>query len=94
MSQVNYNQVISEIKTFDLPDQLRFLVDIATLIRKKASQVKLRSILEIQGKGKNIWEGRVKPYDGLSCFMDDSDKHSLCTGLPTQVADQYGGDSH
>ncbi|MCF8114259.1 MAG: hypothetical protein K9K21_10470 [Desulfotignum sp.] len=63
MPQANYNQVMSEIKTLDLPDQLRLLEDMATLIRKKASQAKPRSILEIQGKGKKIWQGvNVKAY--------------------------------
>ena len=63
MARANYNQVISEIKTLDLPDQLRLLEDMATIIRKKVRQVKPRSILEIKGKGKNIWkEVNVKSY--------------------------------
>jgi DNA-binding HxlR family transcriptional regulator len=63
MAQANYNQVISKIKTLDLPDQLRLLEDMATIIRKKARQVKPRSILEIKGKGKNIWkEVNIKSY--------------------------------
>lgn len=63
MPQANYNQVISEIKTLDLSDQLRLLEDMATLIRKKTSRIKPRSILELKGKGKHIWKGLdVKSY--------------------------------
>ncbi|MFO7989295.1 MAG: hypothetical protein ACQEQ5_07445 [Thermodesulfobacteriota bacterium] len=63
MPQANYNQVMSEIKTLDLSDQLRLLEDMAILIRQKTTQVKPRSILEIQGKGKKIWQGvNVKSY--------------------------------
>jgi uncharacterized protein (DUF488 family) len=38
MSETTYNQVISEIKTLNLSDQLRLLEEMATLIRKKTSQ--------------------------------------------------------
>jgi DNA-binding HxlR family transcriptional regulator len=63
MPGANYNQVISEIKTLNLSDQLRLLEEMATLIRKNASQVKSRSILELKGKGKDIWKGlNVKKY--------------------------------
>ena len=63
MAQANYNQVISEIKTLDLPDQIRLLEDMAKIISKKVRQAKPRSILEIKGKGKNIWKGvNVKSY--------------------------------
>jgi len=56
MPQVNYNQVMAEIKTLNLSDQLRLLEEMATLIRKKASQARPRSILELKGKGKEIWK--------------------------------------
>ncbi|MBA4368013.1 MAG: hypothetical protein C0403_10310 [Desulfobacterium sp.] len=63
MSEANYNQVISEIKTLNLSDQLRLLEEMAILIRKKTSKVKPRSILELKGKGKDIWKGLdVKAY--------------------------------
>jgi len=63
MSDATYNQVISEIKTLDLSDQLRLLEEMATLIRKKTSKTEPRSILELKGKGKNIWKGlNVKAY--------------------------------
>ena len=63
MPQANYNQVMSEIKTLNLSDQLRLLEEMAILIRKKTGQTKPRSILELKGKGRNIWKGlNVKNY--------------------------------
>jgi DNA-binding HxlR family transcriptional regulator len=63
MLEANYNQVISEIKTLDLSDQLRLLEEMVTLIRKKTSKTSPRSILELKGKGKDIWkELNVKAY--------------------------------
>ncbi len=63
MPEVNYHQVISEVKTLDLSDQLRLLEEMATLIRKKTHTTQSRSILELKGKGKDIWKGlNVKAY--------------------------------
>lgn len=63
MSEVNYKQVMSEIKSLNLSDQLRLLEEMATLIRKKADKNKPRSILELKGKGKDLWKGlNVKAY--------------------------------
>ena len=64
MPEADYNQVISEIKTLNLSDQLRLLEEMAALIRKKTSEtIKPRSILELKGKGKDMWKGlNVKAY--------------------------------
>jgi hypothetical protein len=63
MPEVNYHQVISEVKTLDLSDQLRLLEEMVTLIRKKTHTTQSRSILELKGKGKEIWKGlNVKAY--------------------------------
>ena len=63
MPEANYNQVVSEIKTLNLSDQLRLLEKVATIIRKKTSAGRTRSILELKGKGKEIWKGiDVKTY--------------------------------
>ncbi len=63
MPEANYNQVVSEIKTLNLSDQLRLLKEMTMLIRKKASKTRPRSIMELKGKGKNIWKGlNVKAY--------------------------------
>ena len=57
MPEVSYSHLISEIKTLKLTDQLRLLEEMAILIRKKASESRPRSILELKGKGKDIWQG-------------------------------------
>ncbi len=63
MHEASYNQVISEIKTLNLTDQLRLLEEMAILIRKKTSKAASRSILELKGKGKDIWKDlNVKAY--------------------------------
>ena len=63
MPATDYERVISEIKTLDLPDQLRLLEEMATLIRRQTGRTKPRSILELKGKGKDIWKGlNVKSY--------------------------------
>ena len=63
MPEANYTQVISEIKTLNLSDQLRLLEEMAMLIRKKTSGTRFRSIMELKGKGKDIWKGlNIKAY--------------------------------
>jgi hypothetical protein len=63
MQEANYNHVVSEIKTLNLSDQLRLLEQMAAIIRNKASGGRTRSILELKGKGKDIWAGLdVKAY--------------------------------
>ena len=63
MPEVSYSHLISEIKTLKLSDQLRLLEEMAILIRKKAGESQPRSILELKGKGKNIWKGlNVQKY--------------------------------
>lgn len=64
MAEANYNHVVSEIKDLPLIDQLRLLEEMAVLIRKKTAQSPHdRSILELQGKGKEIWaDVDVKKY--------------------------------
>ncbi len=63
MPATTYDQVISEIKALNLSDQLRLLEETATLIRKRTSKPTLRSILELKGKGKDIWKGlNVRAY--------------------------------
>jgi hypothetical protein len=57
MPTASYNHVISEIKEMSVLEQLRLLEDMAVLIRQKAITDQPRSILELQGKGKQIWKG-------------------------------------
>jgi DNA-binding HxlR family transcriptional regulator len=63
MPEANYNHVVSEIQTLNLSDQLRLLEQMAVIIRKKTSTGLTRSILELKGKGKDIWKSLdVKTY--------------------------------
>ena len=63
MPEVSYSHLITEIKSLNLSDQLRLLEEMAVLIRKKASEGRSRSIMELEGKGKDIWKGLdVKKY--------------------------------
>ena len=63
MIEANYKQLISKIKTLKLSDQLRLLQEMVTLIRHRADKQPSRSILEIKGKGKDIWKGlNAKAY--------------------------------
>ncbi len=57
MPVASYNHVISEVNQLSLTDQLRLLEDMAVLIRRRSVGAKTRSIMELQGKGKDIWKG-------------------------------------
>jgi hypothetical protein len=57
MATVSYNRVISEIKELSMTDQLRLLEEMAGLIRRRTTGDHSRSILELRGKGKQIWQG-------------------------------------
>ncbi len=63
MPEAVYNQVISEAKALNLSDQLRLLEQMAAIIRQKTAGGHTRSILELKGKGKDIWKDvDVKSY--------------------------------
>ena len=63
MPETTYSHVISEIKALNLSDQLRLLEEMTTLIRRQTENTRPRSILELRGKGKDIWKGlSVKAY--------------------------------
>jgi len=47
---------LKKVEKLNEVDQLRLLEQIAVLIRSKATLKTCRSILEIQGMGKNIWK--------------------------------------
>lgn len=57
MPEISYHQVVSEVNRLSLADQLRLLEDMAALIRRRTTSERTRSILELQGKGKDIWRG-------------------------------------
>ncbi len=58
-----YNEILQLVKELDLGQQLRLIEEVAGLIRQQTKQGGSRSILELQGLGKEVWEGvDVKAY--------------------------------
>jgi predicted NBD/HSP70 family sugar kinase len=55
MSTVVYGEVLSRIQHLSPADQLRLLEDLAALVRRQVTPRTRRSILELQGLGKEIW---------------------------------------
>jgi hypothetical protein len=51
-----YNDVLRRVQRLSSDDQLRLLEDVAGLVRRKVTnQARRRSILELQGLGREIW---------------------------------------
>lgn len=58
-----YYEILQRVKELDLAHQLRLLEEVSILIRKQATQGSSRSILELQGLGKETWKDvNVKDY--------------------------------
>jgi len=51
-----YDSVMGQARRLTLTDQLRLLEELATLVRRRVT-TQARSILELQGLGKEIWQG-------------------------------------
>ncbi len=57
METQRYEQILSDIQALPLPEQLLLLEQTASLVRNKAASLsKTRSIMELKGMGKDIWE--------------------------------------
>ena len=56
MQVTSYGKLLEEVKKLNQAEQLRLLEQIAVLIRSKATAKTRRSILELQGMGKNMWK--------------------------------------
>ena len=59
MQKTNYGELLARIQRLDTVEQLRLLEELAALVRcRMAFQSRPRhSILELQGLGKEIWQG-------------------------------------
>jgi len=55
MSTVTYSEILSHIQRLTPADQLRLLEELAVLVRHQIAIQPRRSILELQGLGKDIW---------------------------------------
>ena len=64
MAGIKHEDLISEIKNLKLADQLRLLEEVAALIRRKSGESnRYRSIMELKGRGKDIWKDlNLKDY--------------------------------
>lgn len=56
MSTTAYYEVLSRIQRLSPADQLRLLEELAALVRRQVTSRAQRSILELQGLGKEIWQ--------------------------------------
>ena len=56
MSISTYDQVLDRIQHLTPADQLRLLEELASLVRRRITTPARRSILELQGLGKEIWQ--------------------------------------
>jgi predicted transposase YdaD len=56
MQVSSYGKLLEEVEKLNQAEQLRLLEQIAVLIRSKATVKTRRSILELQGMGKNMWK--------------------------------------
>jgi len=57
MSTTTYYEVLDRAQRLNPADQLRLLEDLAALVRRQVTTRAQRSILELQGLGKEIWRG-------------------------------------
>ena len=57
MSTIVYDDVLDRAQRLAPADQLRLLEELAALIRHQVTARKRRSILELEGLGKEIWCG-------------------------------------
>ena len=51
------DELLARVRGMDLISQLRLLEELAVLVRQRIEAKPKRSILELQGLGKEIWEG-------------------------------------
>ncbi len=57
MSTAVYGEVLSQVQNLRPGDKLRLLEDLTTLVRREIAPQPRRSILELRGLGKHIWQG-------------------------------------
>jgi hypothetical protein len=57
MSAPIYEEVLNQIRLLELIDQVRLLEELATIVRYRVTAWPKHSILELEGLGKEIWQG-------------------------------------
>ena len=72
MSTIVYDDVLDRAQRLAPDDQLRLLEELAALIRHQVTARKQRSILELEGLGKEIWCGMdAQEYVDRECASWD-----------------------
>ena len=56
-AMTTYQEIRSQVENLTPDEQLRLLEDLAILVRRRMTPTPKRSILELEGLGKNIWQG-------------------------------------
>jgi hypothetical protein len=54
---MTYDEILSQIRQLAPDEQGRLLGELAVLVTQQPGERRSRSILELQGLGKEIWEG-------------------------------------
>ena len=57
MATVTYHEVLDRVKRLSPDEQLRLLEELAAFLRRQMPTKPRRSILELQGLGKRLWQG-------------------------------------
>jgi hypothetical protein len=52
-----YHELLLQVENLTPDEQLRLLEEIASLVRRRISGKSKRSIMELEGLGKEIWQG-------------------------------------
>jgi hypothetical protein len=53
----NYLEIRHQVESLTSDEQLRLLEDIAAIVRRRMIVIPKRSIMELEGLGKGIWQG-------------------------------------
>lgn len=57
MPTYSYREVLNQVQHLSTDEQLQLLKDLMDLLKRQTATTPLHSILELQGLGKEVWEG-------------------------------------
>ena len=57
MPALTYDEILNQVRRLELIDQVRLLEELATIVHYRVKAQPKHSILELEGLGKEIWEG-------------------------------------
>ncbi|MGQ9625393.1 MAG: hypothetical protein ACUVV0_00615 [Anaerolineae bacterium] len=57
MATMGYKELLSRVRQLDLIEQLRLLEELVASVRRRLTTRPRRNIMELQGLGKEIWQG-------------------------------------